>query len=315
MGTISKIKAPNGTTYNIDAVKVNGKTVASDVPSNAKFTDTTYSAGTNLELDGTKLKHTNSITAGTAGTSSATSGSTFAVPYITFDARGHITAKGTHTHTVSGFLPSDGGTITGNLYRKSNAVTINTTSNNNVTSATYPYIHSCSDSADYVYAKFQTYCYTNGRIDTYLQAYNKTTAGTEINNSFLCTVLKNGTRQYGCPDRDAFKSDLGMQKPLSTTSSTTGTNGITVTKFGNVVYLYANNIYAPDAGTIPSGYRPKTTVYLPCIVWQDDDSLWYKGFLGITTAGVITVHYLKGTANKTDVDYDYKLFVDCNYVI
>ena len=38
--------------------------------------------------------------AGTAGTSSATSGATLAVPYVTTDAYGRVTAKGTHTHTI-----------------------------------------------------------------------------------------------------------------------------------------------------------------------------------------------------------------------
>ena len=51
--------------------------------------------------------HSNSITAGTAGTSSATSGSTLAVPYVTYDAQGHITASGTHTHTITGFSTTD----------------------------------------------------------------------------------------------------------------------------------------------------------------------------------------------------------------
>lgn len=69
-------------------------------------TDTTYGAGTGLSLSGTTFNHSNSITAGTAGTSSATSGSTLAVPYVTYDAQGHVTASGTHTHTVSGFLTS-----------------------------------------------------------------------------------------------------------------------------------------------------------------------------------------------------------------
>ena len=67
---------------------------------------TNYSADTGIKLTGTTFQHTNSISAGTAGTSSATSGSTLAVPYITYDAQGHITATGTHTHTISGFLTS-----------------------------------------------------------------------------------------------------------------------------------------------------------------------------------------------------------------
>lgn len=63
-------------------------------------------AGTGLSKSGTTLNHSNSVTAGTIGTSSATSGSTLAVPYATYDAQGHITGKGTHTHTITGFVPT-----------------------------------------------------------------------------------------------------------------------------------------------------------------------------------------------------------------
>ena len=62
--------------------------------------NTTYSAGTGLSLSGITFNHSNSITKGTVGTSSATSGITLAVPYVTYDAQGHITATGTHTHTI-----------------------------------------------------------------------------------------------------------------------------------------------------------------------------------------------------------------------
>lgn len=67
---------------------------------------TVYTANTGITLNGNTFQHTNSVTAATAGTSSATSGSTLAVPYVTYDAQGHITATGTHTHTVTGFLTS-----------------------------------------------------------------------------------------------------------------------------------------------------------------------------------------------------------------
>lgn len=65
-----------------------------------------YSAGTGLSLSSNTFNHSNSVKAGTIGTSSATSGSTLAVPYATYDSEGHITAKGTHTHTVTGFVPT-----------------------------------------------------------------------------------------------------------------------------------------------------------------------------------------------------------------
>lgn len=82
-------------------------TIAKSVPSDAEFTDTTYTAGTDLSLSGTQFNHAASgVTAGTAGTSTATSGSTLAVPYVTYNAQGHVTAAGTHTHTVTGFAPA-----------------------------------------------------------------------------------------------------------------------------------------------------------------------------------------------------------------
>ena len=60
---------------------------------------TEITAGTGLTFSGTTLNHSNAVAAGTVGTSSATSGNTLAVPWVTFDAQGHITAAGTHTHT------------------------------------------------------------------------------------------------------------------------------------------------------------------------------------------------------------------------
>lgn len=69
-------------------------------------TDTTYSAGTGLDLDGTTINHSNSITAGTVGSTSATSGASLTIPYLTYDSEGHITATGTKTHTVNGFAAS-----------------------------------------------------------------------------------------------------------------------------------------------------------------------------------------------------------------
>lgn len=64
MADISQIKLPNNTTYDINAKKVNGKTVESNVPSNAVFTDTTYeskaaaSGGTAVSLCTTGEKYT-----------------------------------------------------------------------------------------------------------------------------------------------------------------------------------------------------------------------------------------------------------------
>lgn len=73
-----------------------------------------------------------SITAGTVGTSSATSGSSLAVPYVTVNAQGIVTGYGTHTHTVSGFSTTDtkvtsaGSTLT-TITASTSDITANTT--------------------------------------------------------------------------------------------------------------------------------------------------------------------------------------------
>ena len=45
--------------------------------------------------------NTASITAGTAGTSSATSGASFSIPYVTMNKYGIVTGYGVHTHSIS----------------------------------------------------------------------------------------------------------------------------------------------------------------------------------------------------------------------
>lgn len=74
---------------------------------NVPWTNTAYTPGTALSSSGTTLNHITYTTAGTAGNSSATSGSTIQIPYVTYNAQGHITSAGTQTHTISGFATSD----------------------------------------------------------------------------------------------------------------------------------------------------------------------------------------------------------------
>lgn len=80
------------------------KTDASGNPAWRTDSDTTYSAGTGLLLNGTTFNHSNSITAGSVGSAqSPAHGGTFAIPKITYDAQGHIT----EATTVDITLPTD----------------------------------------------------------------------------------------------------------------------------------------------------------------------------------------------------------------
>lgn len=60
-----------------------------------------YSGGNKVITDISGKADKASITAGTAGTSSATSGVSISIPYVTTNAQGIVTGYGTHTHTIS----------------------------------------------------------------------------------------------------------------------------------------------------------------------------------------------------------------------
>lgn len=78
--------------------------VEKSVPSDADFTNTTYTAGSGLTLNETTFNHNNNVTPGTVGPSDIIEGAVINIPSITYDSEGHITGAETKTHTVSGFL-------------------------------------------------------------------------------------------------------------------------------------------------------------------------------------------------------------------
>lgn len=66
-------------------------------------TNTTYTGSGGISVSGTTISHSNSITAGNAGptaNSSPSFGGSFTVPYIAYDARGHITSRTNRTMTL-----------------------------------------------------------------------------------------------------------------------------------------------------------------------------------------------------------------------
>ena len=100
------------------ASTVNGHTVNSDVPANAKFTDTVYSlptassttkggikVGTGLTMSSETLNHSNSITAkttyGSTATTASANGGSITVTDIKYDAQGHITGSTDRKITLS----------------------------------------------------------------------------------------------------------------------------------------------------------------------------------------------------------------------
>lgn len=95
-------------------LKDGGFTVSTDVPANAKFTDTTYSGGTAISINNNEISHKNYGTAGTKGPGVGGRlgwDSTFVVPCITTNDQGHVTTMNGRTFT----MPSDPKDYTGDL--------------------------------------------------------------------------------------------------------------------------------------------------------------------------------------------------------
>lgn len=114
-------------TTTIGAGKVTNAMLAGSI-ANAKLANSAITInGSSTSLGGSFS--TASITAGTAGTSSATSGLSISVPYVTMNKYGIVTAYGTHTHSISKsdlttslessngyYVKKSGDTMTGDLY-------------------------------------------------------------------------------------------------------------------------------------------------------------------------------------------------------
>lgn len=114
---------------NLDTLVTNvgSHTVAKDVPSNAVFTDTTYTGTSPITVSGTTISHANSgVTAASKGDTAnqtPTWGGTFKVPSGTVNATGHLTAFAEHTVTI----PSAVATTSANgLMSSSDKTSLNT---------------------------------------------------------------------------------------------------------------------------------------------------------------------------------------------
>lgn len=130
--TVNKDNDGNEINKTINISKTNvenalGYTINKSVPSSAKFTDTTYSAGTGLSLSSNEFSLATVVTAGNAGPTANASpahGGSFVVPYITYDAYGRVTGRTNRTITlpaassgvVQGYVSNTSGNMSGSSF-------------------------------------------------------------------------------------------------------------------------------------------------------------------------------------------------------
>ena len=123
------------------------------------------------------------------------------------------------------FLPLAGGTLTGDLYiektspvyyTKKTGLTIDTSSDNGVSTDTSSYtIH--ADSTNSYFGRFRSTAYSDGRVASLVDARNMKSNGDRVANYLAVGVNKDGTRYFAFPNdsvgdgRKAFREALNIK--------------------------------------------------------------------------------------------------------
>ena len=161
---------------------------------------------------------------------------------------------------ISGKVNKAGDTMTGSLtisnsllgscILKNNSYTINTSSNNGVSSFTGNNFE-MQDSASTISTKFGNYLSSDGSVEAIISAHNKKTDGTAISNSLEIKIAKDGTKSYAVSDPAAFRSAIGAGQAntiatgdsngqIKVTPSSGSAYNVSVKGLGSAAYLDAN---------------------------------------------------------------------------
>lgn len=220
-----------------------------------------------------------------------------------------------------------GDTMTGNLAIEKNTpqvtekdtlTTLDTSANNGVTSNRITASLILQDSNDNLLGRLLNEARTDGSVRTYLQAFNMKTNGDLVYNTFWLGVTKSGENVYNIASPSAFRSAIGIEP----TSTTTGANGGTVRRWGNIVSINFQGTTGTNIGSVPSGYRPlsaaeRTIIYVEKYNGSTLTNRYYA-LLAVESNGNISCSYLSsygGTSFVSAKDANHKLYGNITYII
>lgn len=220
-----------------------------------------------------------------------------------------------------------GDTMTGNLAIEKNTpqvsemdtrTTLDTSSNNGVTSNRITASLILIDSNGNSLGRLINEARTDGSVRTYLQTFNMKTNGDLAYNTFWLGVTKSGENVYYIASPSAFRSAIGIEP----TSTTTGTNGGTVRRWGNIVSINFQGTTGTNIGSVPSGYRPQSTAERTIVYVEkyNDSTLTnrYYALLAVESNGNISCSYASsygGTSFVSAKDANHKIYGNITYVI
>lgn len=220
-----------------------------------------------------------------------------------------------------------GDTMTGNLAIEKNTpqvsemdtrTTLDTSSNNGVTSNRITASLILIDSNGNSLGRLLNEARTDGSVRTYLQAFNMKTNGDLAYNTFWLGVTKSGENVYYIANPSAFRSAIGIEP----TSTTTGTNGGTVRRWGNIVSINFQGTIGSNMGSVPSGYRPQSAAERTIIYVEKYNGSTltnrYYALLAVESNGNISCSYVSsygGTSFPSAKDANHKIYGNITYVI
>ena len=220
-----------------------------------------------------------------------------------------------------------GDTMTGNLAIVKNTpqvtemdtlTTLDRSANNGVTSNRITASLILKDSNENFLGRLLNEARADGSVRTYLQAFNMKTNGELAYNTFWLGVTKSGENVYNIASPSAFRSAIGIEP----TSTTTGTNGGTVRRWGNIVSINFQGTTGSNIGSVPSGYRPQSTAERTIVYVEKYNGSTltnrYYALLAVESNGNISCSYASsygGTSFPSAKDANHKIYGNITYVI
>ena len=270
-GPAANVTGNNGTTINVPQITVDATGRVTSVTNRVYTsvntdTNTTYSAGTGLSLDGTTFKMANSgASAGSYGMSAATTGNngtTINIPYITVDATGRVTSISNKVYT----------SVNTDTDTKNTAGTTNTTSKIYLCGATSQAANPQTYSNSNVYTE-NGYLYASRVYNAVWNDYaecresNETQPGRCVRETIMGVMVKTDKRRMrGCKIiSDTYGACMGETDKAKTPVGVAGRVLAYPARDRSKFYLGCPVCSGPD-GTVDVMSRIEAILYPECIV-------------------------------------------------
>lgn len=222
--------------------------------------NTTYTAGTGLTLSGTTFNHSNAIAAGNAGPTAnqiLTFGGTFTVPYVAYDAQGHVTSRTNRTMTMP---TPPAGSVTPSHYTNA---TINQIGVTLTATTTIQDICDAMSNENYATIRVSTNftalmaqmvttlqnvltIYKNAAGECTITDSVSSTTNTLIKREWICNYLAGTLTSWRLNTSNVYTGADTLQKGLSNTTSTLP-QILAVMQNGDVMYIPVSTTSAIQA--------------------------------------------------------------------